>query len=185
MAEVIRPSAENQLILTGEAVLDFAPNQIHFDWVRWCYASINKHFDDRKSLYELYIEGDDRVQQDEAEFAELRVDGPFILIPQKHLYYLTIEINVLCQTHLDPRRHYKAQQMVGVFLRAFRNLIEVRKYGDGPLDDGSLLGCFHLSKDLGSTLDVSYFGIIRPDTKIMQTTIEGHYRLELWTKETN
>ena len=181
MAEVIRPSADDQLILTGEASLDFEPDQIHFDWIRWCYASINKHFDDLRGQYDLYIEGDVRTQQEEAEFAELRIDGPFITIPQKHLFLLLVEINILCQTHLDPRQHYKAQQMVGLFARSFKNSINVYKYGDGPLDTGALLGCFHLSRDLRDTIDISHFGIIRSDTKIMQTTIEGHYCLELWT----
>ena len=181
MAQVLRPSTTGQLVLTDVTSLDFEPDQIHFDWVRWCYASINSHFDDLKGKYDLYMEGDERTQLDEAEFAELRIDGPFIAIPQKGLYILNVEINVLCQTHLDPRQHYKAQQMVGVFARAFKNIISVYKYGDGPLDDETLLGCFHLSRDLRDRVEVSYFGIIRHDTKIIQTTIEGHYRLELWT----
>jgi len=95
------------------------------------------------------------------------------LIPQKGLYYLDVEINVLCQTLVDPRKHYSAQVMVGTFAKAFRNLISVYKYGDGPLDDDSLLACFHLQR------------VIKNDTKILQTTIEGHYRLELWDKGDN
>lgn len=180
--EVTRPAAQNQLILTSETDIDFTPSEIHFAWVRWIYASINKHFDDRKGKYELYIEGDERTQSDEAEFAELRIDGPFITIPQKGLYLIDVEINVLTQTHLDPRQHYLAQEMVGVFARAFTNLLEVHKYGDGPLDDGSLLECFHLQRDLRESIDINYYGIIKEDVKITQTTIEGHYRLELWTK---
>ncbi|KKL98312.1 hypothetical protein LCGC14_1825690 [marine sediment metagenome] len=185
MAEVIRPAAENQLVLADAATLDFNPGEMHSDWIRWCYASINTHFNSRKESYDMYIEGDERTTQDDAEFAELRIDGPFIGIPQKYLYYLDVEINILCQTHVDPRNHYKAQIMVGTFMRAFRNIIPVYKFGDGPLDDGSLLECFHLQRDRKEKIDVGYFGIIRPDTKILQTTVEGHYRLELWTKETN
>jgi hypothetical protein len=179
MPVVIRPSADNQLILTDDAALDFVPDQIHFDWVRWCYASINKHFNDGKGPYELYIEGDLRTEQDQAEFAELRIDGPFIAIPHKDLYFLDVEINVLCQTHMDPRRHYKAQRLVGTFLKNFRNVINVFKLGDGPTDSGALLGCFHLKRDLDNTVDINYYGIIKEDTKLMQTTIESHYRLEL------
>lgn len=180
--DVYRPLASNQLILAGAPTIDFTPNEIHFAWVRWIYASINKHFDDRKSKYNLYIEGDERTQSDEAEFAELRIDGPFILIPQKGLYYLDVEINVLTQTHLDPRKHYLAQEMVGTFAKAFSNIINVYKYGDGPLDDGSLLGCLHLQRDLRETIDINYYGIIKEDVKLTQSTIEGHYRLELWSK---
>ena len=177
MADLIRPSAKTQLGLTDATTLEYIPDQLHFAWVRWCYASINKHFDDKKEQYNLYIEGDDRTQSAETEFAELRIDGPFVSGPQKKVYLLDVEINLLCQTHLDPRRHYRAQKMVGVFFRIFSRLIEVRKYGDGPLDDGSLIGCFHLR----SSVDVGYYGIIKKDVKVLQTTIEGHYRLELDT----
>ena len=182
MAEVIRPSVEGTLGLVDTVALDFVPSEIHFAWVKWCYASINKHFDDRKESYSLYIEGDARTTQDDAEFAELRIDGPFINIPQKYLYYLDVEINILCQTHVDPKSHYRAQVMIGTFLRAFRNIIPVYKLGDTSLDDGSLLECFHLQRDSKEKIDIGHFGIIRPDTKILQTTIEGHYRLELWIK---
>lgn len=182
MAEVKRPAGGNLLPLSQNVSLNLLPSGIHPAWVRWCYESINKHFDDRKGSYELYIEGDIRTLQDEAEFAELRVDGPFIGYLQKNLFFLDIEINVLCQSHVDPDNHYSPQDMVGVFSKAFSNIIEVRKYGNDPLDDGSLLGCFHLQRSRNEKIDVGYFGIVRTDTKIVQTTIEGHYRLELWTK---
>jgi hypothetical protein len=178
MAVVQRPSTSDNLTLSSNVNVNLIANQMHPDWVRWCYSSINKFFDTKKSSYDLYIEGDIRTQQDEAEFAELRIDGPFISNPQKGLYYLDVEINILCQTHLDPRRFYTAQVMVGTFTSAFTNQIPVYKYGDGPLDDNSLLGCFHLiGRNQG--VDVGYFGIVRSDTKIVQTTVEGHYRLEL------
>jgi hypothetical protein len=185
MPAVNRPTSTNELLLTNVATLDFTPGEMQADWVRWCYTSINKHFDDRKEQYDLYIEGDERVFQDEAEFAELRIDGPNIFIPQKNLYYLDIQVNLLCQTHIDPREHYRGQIMVGTFMRAFRNTIPVYKYGDGPLDDGSLLGCLHLQRDRREKIEVSYFGVIKTDIRMTQTTVEGHYRLELWTKETN
>lgn len=182
MVAVHRPASADQLTLTDTLSANFVPDQINADWVRWCFASINTHFEGMRGGYELYIEGDERTQLNEAEFAELRIDGPFILVPQKKLYYLDVEINILCQTHLDPRKHYKAQVMVGAFLRAFRNLIPVYKYGDGPFDDNSLLECFHLQRDLRERVNINYFGIIRPDSRVIHTTIEGHYRLELWTQ---
>lgn len=180
---VYRETSQSQLSFADTLTGSMRSKTCDYNWVRWCYASINAHFNDRKGPYTLYIEGDDRDELDEAEFAELRIDGPFITIPQKHLFVIDVEINVLCQTHKDPRQHYKAQKMVGTFLKAFTNLIEVFKYGAEAFDDGLLLGCFHLQRDLREALDINYYGIIRPDTKLMQTTIEGHYRLELWTKE--
>ena len=181
MGYVERKSATNLINISNEATIYLAPAEMHQNWVRWCYASINKHFEDGKSKYELYQEGDERTESEEAEFAELRMDGPFILCPQKNLYFLDIEINVLCQTHMDPRNFYEAQVMVGVFTSLFTNCIPVYKYGNSPLDDDSLLGDFKLNRDTRETVDVSYFGIVRSGTRLTQTTIEGHYRLQLWT----
>jgi len=179
MPVVHRPSATSLLSLTNTPTLDFVADQIHAEWVRWCYTSINKYFDDRKESYDLYIEGDRRTLQEETEFAELRIDGPVIHIPQKDCYILEVQINILCATHVDPRQHYRTQEMVGVFARAFRNNIPVYKYGDGPLDDDSLIGCFKMMQGSGESLDINYFGVIASNTKIVQTSIEGHYRLEL------
>lgn len=182
MPEIFRPSANDLLLILDEASLSFVPDENNYEWTRWCYSSICKHFEDLKNGYNLYLEGDERTFQDLADFAELRIDGPFITIPQKYLYIIDVEINVLCQTHVDPRQHYEAQKIVGVFTRAFKNIISVYKYGLGPLDDGSLIGCFHLQRDLRESININHYGIIRSDTKLTQTTIEGHYRLELWTK---
>lgn len=185
MAIVHRPSGSDTLNLNDQLAGDLQPDQVHHDWVRWCYASITKHFEERKSSYSLYLEGDERITQDLNQFAELRIDGPFIQILQKYSYWLNMEINVLCQTHVDPRRHYEPQVIVGVFTKAFENTINVYKLGDGPFDDGSLLGCFHLQRDPKEALDINYFGIIKEDVKLTHTTIEGHYLLELWTSKEN
>lgn len=179
MAVIHRVSTENSLALTGILTSDFTSDEIHPDWVRWCYTSINKYFDDRRGQYELYMEGDLREEQINTELAELRIDGPEIFRPSKGTFYLELQINVLCQTHLDPRQHYTAQRMVGIFTKIFTNTIPINKYGTGPFDNGSLLGCLHLLGGGGEAVDVNYFGIIQSDTKLLQTSIEGHYRLEL------
>lgn len=180
MSEVIRPQSESELNLTAATALTFDPYQIHYAWIRWIVGSVNKHFDDRKSSYELYLEGDERTMQEEAEFAELRMDGPFILIPQKGLYYLDVEVNVLVQAHPDAKELYNIHRLTGVFARAFENTLNIYAFGDEPIDDDTLIGCMHLQRSLKETVDINNYGIIKEDTRLMQATIEGHYRLEIW-----
>ena len=179
MAEVFRKTATNTLVLTDTIVTVFTDIHINASWVRWIYASINKHFDNHKGDLPIYIEGDERTQNDREDFVELRIDGPFIKTPHKGLRYLDVEINLLIQSVLDPKDLYKVQRVTGIFSHAFTNLIEVYKYGNGPIDDNTLLGCFHAQRDLKEGIAINYFGIIRQDTRITQATIEGHYRLEL------
>lgn len=180
MAEVIRPASENLLEITDSIALVFDPVEKHHLWYRWIYASINTHFTENKGPLPLYLEGDERTLQDEAEFYELRIDGPFILQPQKDLWYLDVEINVLVQSHMDAQQLYTIQNAVGQMVKAFSNTICVYKYGDDDvLDTGDLVGVLHLQRDLDETVDVNHFGIIREDTRLLQTTIEGHYRMEV------
>ena len=185
MAVVIRPSAESVLDLTQVLDLEVASDEKHQSWVRWIIASINKHFIDNKGTLPMYLEGYERTLQDEHEFYELRVDGPFILQPQKDEYWLDVEINVLVQAHMDDQRLYNLQTSIGPIVKAFENAICVYKYGDGIHDDQSLLGVFRLNRRLDETIDINTYGIIKEDSRLTQATIEGHYRMEISTNGTN
>ena len=72
MAVVQRSSADSAVTLTGQATPDLVSAELHHAWMRWCIASISKHFDDAKGNFALYLEGDERTTQDEHVFAELR-----------------------------------------------------------------------------------------------------------------
>jgi len=154
--------------------------EINIDWYRWIVASIAKHFDGYKGTYHLYIEGDERDTDEMRDFAELRTDGPDITRVCKQLMYLDIQVNILIQSHMDPSDLYAGARAVGIFSRGFTKSINVYKYGSGPNDDDSLLGCLVIrTKRNENTVDIGNFGIIHQDARITQFTIEGHYRLEL------
>jgi len=153
---------------------------INAHWVRWIISSVNTHFNSCKGSYTLYYEGDDRDTNDETDFAEVRVDGPFIKTPCKGLTYLDIEINLLIQSVVDPENLYQGLVTLGQFATGFTRTINVLKNGTGDDDDGTLLGCLtQRDRRTDDTIDIGNFGIIRPDSRITQHTLEGHYRLEL------
>jgi len=186
MAEVIRPSGESILVPNDSVGLQYNPIEKHHFWMKWIHASVNKHFTDNKGNLPMYLEGDERTDiEDNAEFYELRIDGPFILQPHKNLWFLDIEINVLVQTHMDSRQLYNNSIAMGPMLKAMSNTICVYKYGEDVLDDQSVLGILHLQRGLDERVDINYFGIIRPDTRLTQSTIEGHYRMEINSNGTN
>lgn len=182
MAVVIRPSSESVLELTQQIDIELLADEKHEAWVRWLHASINKHFLDNKGTLPMYLEGDERTLQDEAEFYELRIDGPFIIQPQKNEYFLDVEINVLVQVHMRHDKLYNIQTAIGPIVKAFTNAICVYKYGDTPHDDDTLLSYLRLNAD---SVDINYFGIIKEDTRLIQATIEGHYRMEISNNGSN
>lgn len=179
MAAIFRQTVVSLLQLADGFELELVADEKHPDWVRWIYASINKHFSTTKGPLPMYLEGDERTLQDEAEFYELRIDGPFILQPQKDEYIVDMQINVLIQTHMDDRRLYNIQEAIGQVSKAFTNAICVFKYGDYIFDDQTLLGALKLRTKMSEGVDINYFGIIKEDTRLTQATVEGHYRMEI------
>ena len=149
------------------------------NWSRWIRVSVNHHFEilqsDELTEIPIYYEGDERVTNQYSNFAELRLNGPFIQQPSKDLYYLDILINVLVQTLIDPLDTDLKDKTVGLFSEGFIDRIPIFRYGDGPDDDNLLLDCLKLN----SGIDINDFCIIKPDVRIMQSQIEAQYRLQL------
>jgi len=180
---IIRPTIESALNLTSTFDVSMHTTNIEAEIVRWIYASIYKHVEGFKGEYSLYMEADERNVMDFPKFAELRIDGPKIRTAQRRYKKYSVEINILCSTHTHPVDLYAHQNIVGHFARALEKDIPVYRYGDGTLDDGSLVGCFVPQRHWKEHVAIDSFGHIRHDTKIEQSTIEGHYIMERWTGE--
>jgi hypothetical protein len=181
VAIVIRKQVEDPFLLVDTIEeSSFEPLQINFLWSRWIWASINKHFLDNKGPLPLYLEGDERTLQSEAEFYELRITGPSILQYQRGEFFLDVQINLLVQAHSDDRELYNIQDAIGYATRAFTNTICVYKFGNNHEfdDDAELVGTLHLQRSTNEAVEVAYFGIIKEDVRLTQATIEGHYRME-------
>ena len=149
-------------------------------WPRWIFASISKHFSDRKGSYTLYIEGQPRTAPQPADLLELRVDGPYLTEYSKGEWYGYVEVSILQQTILTDTNYHNLATMQGLVASAFTD-IQCYKYGTGVADDQSFFGCLKLIQDptKRERIQINNFGIIDPATQMMQGTVEGHFRIEL------
>jgi hypothetical protein len=155
-------------------------NLVNGNIVRWVYASGAKHFSAiaaRKGI-PIYIEGDNRNTHDLSEYVEFRMDGPLIQIPAKGERYEFFDINVLASI-TQGRNLYRPQEVVGAIASGMTLTIPIYKLGDESQDDGSKIGCLKFRRELDQNIEINQFGIVRPDTNIIQHTVEGHYRLVL------
>lgn len=144
---------------------------------RWIYASCSLFFKNTiNGRLPMYLEGQERRTQDESNFLEFRLDGPYVYEPQGGLYNIQFEINVLVASQVDGRDHHKLYKDCGVALQCFK-AIPIYKLGDGPDDDQSLLECALLTKstDQREAVRVSHFGKIDPAKQCLQSSVEGHY----------
>jgi hypothetical protein len=148
------------------------------DWERWCKSSILQHFDNGKGDTEIYVEGFPRATDTLADYLELRVDGPYTRENANDQWRLYFEVNLLVVVKINPEADaFRINRLTGRVSGLFTTIIEVKKYGNGVGDDGSLIGCLSLVPRNGERIQTSHFGKIRPDTDILQASVEGHYHI--------
>jgi hypothetical protein len=152
-------------------------------WARWIKASVSKHFDDRKEDVHLFIENQHRDTDEVKEFIELRVDGPRCLEVSKDCWKIRVEINLLIQVVMNDKDYHRIDDIVGIVQAAFTNSIPVYRYGNRTGDDDTFLGCLRILMDPSTRdfLEANRFGQIDIRTKLLQSTVEGHYEMDLQT----
>lgn len=154
---------------------------------RWVTASCAVYFKtvaDAISL-KFILEGEDRRRSDSdnidvnKENIELRIDGPHTIVKPGFVYY-DFEINTLISVTKNDEEIYRHLVIIGLFGNAFAPYINIYKKGGlAGIDDDSFVGCLERRPILDSDREIviSNFGEIEATTDIVQSTIEGHYRL--------
>jgi len=147
------------------------------NWTKWIKASCAKYFNDTlNSSLPMFVEGDDRPNVGSRTRCELRLDGPIITQQNPTYWILETVIDILVVTIRNNTDIYEHDANVGLVVSAFKDGITVYKYGDDPFAE---VGCLWLAPQNGKDIIVSNFGQIANDTKVMQSTVEGHYLLQL------
>ena len=156
---------------------------INPNWARWIFASVSKHFDDRRGVLPLYIEGQHRATSKLKEYLELRMDGPTWNEASKGYFQGDIQINILVTAAMDEEDYHRPYRFAGQVQQAFTQTIPVFRFGDGPEDDQTFLGCLQLLQNRSdrSFVELNWFGVIDQDYQLVQATVEGHYRLTICT----
>lgn len=144
---------------------------------RWVFASISKHFDDRKGTTKLYIEGMIRDTSTVEQFIELRTDGPYYTEVSHKYWKLYIEINVLIQCAKNNENFHRIRQLSGEVFKMFEPCITLYRYGTGPADDGTIIGILQRMDEEANrnNIQVSHFGQVDPINQLEQATVEAHY----------
>lgn len=128
----------------------------------------------------IFIEGTSSRDLEESEYVEIRVDGPYSDERTKNDYKLTLEVNLLIQTIINPAVNiYRHAEIQGACMGAM-SVIPVYKLGNEVADDLTQIGCLELNTDEPRDHVMSHnFGQIETDIKLQQATVEGHYKIEL------
>lgn len=142
-------------------------------------ASCRVFFNDRRQgipLYFMYT--GPKPLSGEKTYAEFRLDGPYTRKVSGSEKWYDIEINVLSTTHVEVSKTDDIEDINGIWLAAFEDAIPVYKFGNRPGDDKSFIGCLVLQQQAGKAVHLNRFGQSNPDTRMIQTSVEGHYRMK-------
>ena len=148
------------------------------NWNRWIFASISKHFVAHKDNLVMYVEGQEKANGSPT-YAEVRYTGPAAKQITKTRFRLEVIVNVLLNCVKDNDNH-KIFRMCGTVEKAFEPCIPVYKLGNGVDDNpNEHIGDLYLILNGNRDIETSHFGQPDPAVKIMQSTVEGNYRVEL------
>jgi hypothetical protein len=152
---------------------------------RWIAASANKHFADIAAANNIpyFVEGiDEREGSDMRQsHSEMRVTGPFIKEVSKDYYLADVVINIMLTELLEmtATNAYLIHTWAGVFSAEMLEPIPVYKYGDGPDDDDSLIGCLRVKDGRYDAIKVFHFGQINGTDRLRQSEVDGLFDIEI------
>ena len=151
---------------------------------RWIKSSVVKWFSDQFSNNDLYfyLEGCDRRTDTKRQYVEFRLDGPYSRELSHNYWEFAIDIDILIVTIRNETDIYEHDRGIGLVCAAFVPGIPVWKYGDTSDDDPTVqVGCLRvIPKDQGRIV-VTNFGQVRNDSRLLQSTVEAYYKLNLRT----
>lgn len=150
-----------------------APNP---NWARWTYSSFAQYFTTAIAPFPLFIEGQDRRTNDKTDYAELRIDGPFMKECSKGYWELVIEISILVVGYINETDLWKQSRNCGLVSSTFQ-AVSMKNFGnaDPPMD----IGCYEIFTDGRDRILISNFGQINADSQMLQSTVDAKYRMTL------
>jgi hypothetical protein len=125
------------------------------------------------TLSQFFVEGQPR-EDTVINYVELRINGPHFANTQNNFWEATIEVNFLVQEYVGEDL-YKLQKQIGILLEILNSTIEIFKYGDTVVDDGSSIGCLRRV----SEINVTHYGQHSPAIHALQATVETVYEIDL------
>jgi hypothetical protein len=155
------------------------------NWARWAFASVAtlmKQIAKEANIPALMEGLDERTTQfmESATRVEIRMSGPFTKELSKDYYELGVDINVLFTSRYEANgNQYDIITIVGKFHEALDNPIPLRRYGDQPGDDESLVTCLLPRTGRNDAVRVFHFGQTDQTDRQKQVMIDARYVIDL------
>ena len=157
------------------------------NWTRWIFASITQHFDVKvmtPNSIPFITEG---IHERDTQFmesqdrAEIRINGPFARELSVRYWRIWVDINTLVTSYFgnETQDVYRLERNLGLIHEYADTAIEIRRYGSGSGDDGTLLGCLRPRSDKNDSIRIIHFGQLNNTDRLKQGQVDGRYVMYL------
>jgi hypothetical protein len=155
------------------------------NWNRWILQSIIDHYKtnvvDPNTITFLVdgIDLRDNTFMTAPERVELRINGPDTKELSKSCWRLWVNINIFFTVSMgqEATNRYSLETLVGLFLEFTDTNIPIFRFGTGPGDDSSLVGCLEPRREISNSVRSVYFGQISAEETLKQAQIDGRYEM--------
>lgn len=135
------------------------------------HRSVFKYIVANYTLTPVFIEGD--TQRDKkVPYVELRMDGPWLKPESKNLVHCSFDVNILIQVSIMDSL-YKISEIGGALLNILYGSIDIVD------SDDTQLGCATTNTDRRNSMQLNRYGLIDPQSEIMQATVEVRFDVTL------
>lgn len=155
-------------------------------WTRWIHASLGKYLKTVATSLSVpsLVEGvEDRSEAFMAapDRVEIRVNGPFSQELSQGYYRLYVDVNVLVNSTMGgaTKNPYTLDDILGAYHNAMDGAVAIYRFGTGPEDDGSLLGCLTPRPGKNESIRVLLFGQLNTVEQIKQGMVDARYVMYL------
>lgn len=150
---------------------------------RWMFSSMAEHF---RALapagVRYHVEG---VDEDEAlDFQNdsmlFRMDGPMAYQSSGSEEWYRVEIQILLTdlVALTGDNAYEIYEWAGIVQGdMLNNSLPIYRYGGGPEDDGTLIGCLEPDTSVTNNVRIASYGMIDKDQRLKQMSVNGKFIL--------
>ncbi len=147
---------------------------------RWIKASFVKYIRPKvEPTLHLFVEGADRLTNEQVKFIELRVDGPYTRpCGSKTEFCSYIEVNLLGNSSRDVSNVYDRENLQGLMMELLNADVCIYRTGNEGTeagDDGTQVGVMQLIPS--DAIKISDFGMIDSNTEVFQAVAEAHYEM--------
>lgn len=141
------------------------------NWPTYIIGSLDKYFKNALTGKKFYTIGEEPRLNTSENYFWLRVDGPKTYPQASGFWRLEVSVNLLISCFID-RNLYHLESLLGIGTKAFINQIAVYQIPD----IGTQLGCLTL---VSNEIDVHRYGQEKPETKLLQASVEATYAIDL------